>query len=155
MAIYIGIGSNLGDRLRNIHEALRELALPVYQMSSIYETEPLEYLAQAWFFNAVISVECDNSPRELLRHCQSVEVKLGRIRDIPKGPRTIDLDILFHHDAIVNEPDLILPHPQIPYRRFVLEPLAEIAPDLVHPVSGLTIRQLLAGCKDKSVVRIL
>jgi len=125
----------------------------VVAISSIYETEPVGYLEQPWFLNQVVCVDTALSPKELLDRCRQVESHMGRVREIPKGPRTIDLDILFYHDRILREPDLVIPHPAIPDRRFVLEPMNELASDFVHPVLQRRISELLFSCKDRSIVR--
>jgi 2-amino-4-hydroxy-6-hydroxymethyldihydropteridine diphosphokinase len=153
--IFLGLGSNLGDREQNLIEAKRLLFLQVLHSSSIYETEPVEYLNQPWFLNVVVEVEEGLTARELLVRCQEVEHRMGRQRNIPKGPRKIDLDVLFYNNLVLNDPDLIIPHPSIPERRFVLAPINEIAPDFTHPVLGKTIRQLLLDCSDHSIVRKL
>lgn len=153
--IFIGLGSNLGDRRLNLQRAAELLQVEILKNSSLYETEPVGYLQQPWFLNSVIWVQTELSPVDLLRRCQKVEKKLGRKRDIPKGPRTLDLDILFFNQVILNIPDLILPHPAIPERRFVLEPLNEIAPDFIHPVLLKTVSELLRDCPDQSIVRRL
>jgi 2-amino-4-hydroxy-6-hydroxymethyldihydropteridine diphosphokinase len=149
--VYIGLGSNLGDRRQNLETVIKEFR--VLKKSSIYETEPVDFLEQPWFLNMVIEIEASKSPQELLQFCQNVESKLGRTRDLPKGPRTLDLDILFYDDLVIQEPNLIVPHPGIPNRRFVLEPMCEIAPALIHPVLNLSIADLLFRCPDHSVVR--
>ena len=151
MAIYLGLGSNVGDRVTNLNRAFANFAL--LQQSSIYETEPVGFLDQPWFLNAVINIDSKLSPRALLEFCQKIENQMGRKRDILKGPRTIDIDLLFYDDLVLTAPDLILPHPQIQNRRFVLEPMNQIAPDFVHPVLKRTIRELLAASDDFSVVR--
>ncbi len=151
--IFLGIGCNLGDREQNLEEGKRLLSLKILKASSLYETEPVGYLDQPWFLNAVIQVEEALTVRELLTRCQSVEQQMGRKRDIPKGPRIIDVDILFYGELIMNEPDLIIPHPAIAERRFVLEPMNEIAPDFIHPVLEKTVRQLLLECPERSVVK--
>jgi 2-amino-4-hydroxy-6-hydroxymethyldihydropteridine diphosphokinase len=153
--IFIGLGSNLGDRRLNLQRAAELLQIEILKNSSLYETEPVGYLQQPWFLNSVIWVQTELSPVDLLRRCQEVEKKLGRKRDIPKGPRTLDLDVLFFNQVILNIPDLILPHPAIPERRFVLEPLNEIAPDFIHPVLLKIVSELLRDCPDQSIVRKL
>lgn len=153
--IFIALGSNLGDRLKNLQRAAELLQVEILKNSSLYETEPVGYLQQPWFLNSVIRVHTELSPVDLLRRCQEVEKKLGRKRDIPKGPRTLDLDILFFNQVILNMPDLILPHPAILERRFVLEPLNEIAPNFIHPVLHKTVSELLRDCPDQSIVKKL
>lgn len=151
--IFIALGSNLGERHQNLQSAVELLRVEILKSSSLYQTEPVGYLDQPWFLNSVISIRTDLSPVDLLRRCQEVEGKLGRKRDIPKGPRTADLDILFFDQLVLNTPELILPHPAIADRRFVLEPLNEIAPDFIHPVSRKRISELLQACPDQSIVR--
>ena len=153
--VFLGLGSNIGDREGNINEALRLSGLKVVHRSSLYETEPVGYLNQPWFLNCVVEVDTDLRPHELLRLCQSVEKALLRKREIPKGPRTIDLDLLFYRDLIQQDPVLTLPHPAIQDRKFVLEPLNEIAQDFIHPVLKKSITQLLLECLDESEVRRL
>jgi 2-amino-4-hydroxy-6-hydroxymethyldihydropteridine diphosphokinase len=153
--IFLGIGSNLGDRKQNLDQAKGLLSLNILRSSSLYETEPVGYLDQSWFYNAVIQIEGGLTAHELLHRCQYVERRMGRKRDIPKGPRVIDIDILFFGNVILNEPDLILPHPAIAERRFVLEPMNEIASNFVHPILNKTIHQLLLECPDTSVVKKL
>lgn len=153
--IFIALGSNLGDRRLNLQRATELLRVEILKSSSLYETEPVGYLDQPWFLNSVILIQTYLSPVDLLRRCQEVEEKLGRKRDIPKGPRTLDLDLLFFNQIILNTPELILPHPAIADRRFVLEPLNEIAPDFIHPVLHKTVSGLFRDCPDQSVVKKL
>ena len=129
------------------------LSIQILSSSSLYETEPVGYLDQPWFLNAVIQVEVALTSRELLNRIQQIEQLMGRKRDIPKGPRTIDIDILFYNDLVLNESDLIIPHPAVPERKFVLKPMDEIAAQFKHPVLHKTIHQLLAECPDRSIVR--
>ena len=151
--IFLGLGSNIGDRDSYLKEAIKLLGLPIVAISSVYETEPVDYLNQSWFLNQVLQCETSFHPLKLLAECQKVEKELGRTREISKGPRTIDIDLLFYNDEVISTPELTIPHPAIPQRRFVLVPLAEIAPDFVHPELNLTIRELLQRCPDKSEVK--
>jgi len=151
--IFLGLGSNIGDRASHLNEAIKLLGLPIVAISSFYETEPVDYLNQPWFLNQVLQCETSFHPLKLLAKCQEVENELGRTREIPKGPRTIDIDLLFYNDEILNTPELTIPHPAIPQRRFVLIPMNEIAAEFVHPQLNLTIRELLERCPDKSMVK--
>src|SRR5678815_4948107 len=153
---YLGLGSNLGDRQANLDDAVRRLAserVTVKRRSSIWETAPRDVLDQPWFLNQVIEVETDLFPRQLFQHIQRIEREMGRLKRIPKGPRPIDLDILLYGNAVVKSPDLEIPHPRMTERRFVLAPLAELAPDLRHPVVKRTIRELLADVAGQSATR--
>ena len=154
--VYIGLGSNLGDRAANLQEALQRISglLCIEAVSSIYETEPVEYEAQGWFLNMVIQCATRLSPQVLLEKLQDIEAAMGRQRDIDKGPRTIDLDILLYGDAVISTGQLTVPHPHLPERAFVLAPLAEIAPGLVHPLLCINMAALLSavGC-HKQVVK--
>ena len=127
---YLSAGSNLGDRKQNLTYALASLEkqTTIRQVSSFFETEPVGYGNQPWFLNLAIEIETCLTPPELLNLCQEIEKSCGRIRTFPNAPRTLDLDILLFEDRVMNDKDLILPHPRLPERRFVLEPLAQIAP---------------------------
>ena len=152
---FLGLGSNLGNRRVNIDEAirhLRERGNPLVQASPVYQTEPVGFVPQGWFLNLAVRIETRLAPVNLLGLCQEVEASLGRERTARPGPRTIDLDILFYDDLILSEPNLIIPHPRLHLRRFVLIPLSDIARDLVHPVLHQTIGDLLSQCSDRAEV---
>jgi 2-amino-4-hydroxy-6-hydroxymethyldihydropteridine diphosphokinase len=154
---YIGLGSNLGDRAGYLLLAVRgmlDAGLDVIRLSSIYETEPVEYEQQPPFLNMVAELRGSTlpTPEQTLARLLRIEYLLGRTRDVPLGPRTIDLDLLIFKDSHSNTDFLKLPHPRIAARRFVLVPLAEIVPNLVHPVLGKPIRELLAHTEDSSSV---
>jgi 2-amino-4-hydroxy-6-hydroxymethyldihydropteridine diphosphokinase len=143
--VYLSLGSNVGDRAGNLREALRRLGElgEVAAVSSYYETEPVDFLAQPWFLNCAVVVATDKMPRQFLGALQKIEQEMGRKRVQPKGPRVIDLDILMFGSAVVDTAQLTIPHPAMHERRFVLEPLAEIAPEARHPVFKRTVRELL------------
>ena len=144
---YLGLGSNIEDKRENLRLArawLQTDAVRIVRESSVYRTSPVDYLEQDWFLNQILAVETRLSPADLFAHCLQIEYKIGRERTIDKGPRTIDIDLLFYDDAIINHFDLVVPHPRIAERKFVLVPMAEIAPEYIHPVYRKTIRDLLA-----------
>jgi 2-amino-4-hydroxy-6-hydroxymethyldihydropteridine diphosphokinase len=154
--VYLSLGSNLGDRAAHIEQALARLAeknVRIIKRSSFYETEPVEFLAQGWFLNIAVEAETELTPRQLLHVIRNVELELGRERIVQSGPRTIDIDILLFGTNIVSAADLEIPHPRMTERQFVLVPLAEIAPTLLHPVLRLTMSELLAATKDRSQVK--
>ena len=155
--IYLSLGSNIGDREANLRKAVEQLAsqdMRVLHTSRIYETEPVDYVDQAWFLNQVVEAETTLFPMQLLTRVGRVERDLGRKRTVRKGPRTIDIDILFYGAAVVETKRLEIPHPRIAERRFVLVPLAELAPDLRHPVTHRTVRQMLESAPP-AVVRAM
>ncbi len=154
--VYLSLGSNLGDRepaLRQAVAALGPAGIRVLRVSSVYESEPVDVRDQPWFLNVVVEAETDLFPRQLLARTQSIERKMGRVRTRPKGPRTIDIDMLLYGDAVIDSTDLAVPHPRMGERRFVLEPLAELAPDLRHPVTRATVREMLASVKAQVVTK--
>ena len=155
--VYLSLGSNLDDRAKNLSDAIAALANPrvrVVRVSSVYETEPVGYLEQPWFLNCAVQVETELGALELLRALRGIETQMGSKKLIAKGPRQIDMDILLYGNEVIDTPELQVPHPRMHLRRFVLQPLAEIAPDTQHPVSHLSIADLLARTPDKSAVRV-
>jgi 2-amino-4-hydroxy-6-hydroxymethyldihydropteridine diphosphokinase len=153
--VFIGLGANIGDREGSLAEAVRRLEAevgPVVLRSSTYRTDPVEVVDQAEFLNQVVAIETAFPPAALLARLLAIERGMGRVRARDKGPRTIDLDLLLHGGAIVREPGLEVPHPRLHLRRFVLVPLAEIAPNLAHPVLGEAMRALLERCPDRARV---
>jgi len=158
--VYLSLGSNLGDRAANLDHAIAALAgaqLRVLRRSFIYETEPVDVVDQPWFLNLVVEAEsplAPLAPLTLLRELQAIERRMGRERTTPRGPRVIDLDILLYGAHVIASPELEIPHPRMASRRFVLVPLAELAPKLRHPSRGATILELLAATRDASRVNL-
>jgi len=153
---YLALGSNLGDRAENLREAVRRLEAPdlrIKKRSSIYETAPRYVLDQGEYLNAVVEIETDLFPIQLLKRARKVEQAMGRERLMVNGPRNIDIDILFYGRIVIDTPDLKVPHPRMPERRFVLEPLEEIAPELRHPLTGKTAAEMSAALESQGVRR--
>lgn len=142
--VYLSLGSNLGDRAAHLRQAIEQLKLlgDVVAVSALYETEPIEFTRQPWFLNCAVKLETEKLPQQLLAAVLRIEGEMGRKRTVDKGPRVIDIDILLLGSAIIDTPQLTVPHPALHERRFVLEPLAEIAPDARHPALQKTVREL-------------
>lgn len=160
--VFIGFGSNVGDRVDFCDRAVTLLSLlphsQVRGVSLLYETEPVYDHAQpgdGWFLNGVVELETEVTPRSLLTVLREIERSLGRDDDNRSGPRTIDLDILFYGQQIIDDPELVVPHPRLHQRRFVLMPLSELDPLWVHPTRQRTVSQMLAEVQDQSEVRLL
>jgi len=151
--VYLALGTNLGDRLTNLRAALGAFALDVIVKaeSPVYETEPWGYADQPAFLNMVVCAETDLSPIELLTHLKALEQTLGRIPTFRNGPRLIDVDILFYDGLVLDTPSLVLPHPRLHERAFVLVPLADLAPGLVHPRLGRSVSQLVETVDRRGV----
>ena len=150
VTVYLGLGSNIGDRQDNLNRALDFLSqrLRIEQVSSVYDTEPVGNVEQPHFLNMVCQVNTRLASRDLLILAKSIESKLGRTHGKSNAPRPIDIDILFYGDQVIETPELIIPHPRLTERAFVLIPLAEIALGLVHPVSGKTVKQLVKEVRE-------
>ncbi len=160
--VFIGFGSNVGNRLDFCDRAVTLLGLlphsQVLAVSSLYETEPVDDAGapgEGWFLNGVVQIETEVTPQSLLTVCREIEKSLGRDPEHRSGPRTLDLDVLLYGDRVIQEQELVVPHPRLQLRRFVLEPLVEIEPALVHPVLKQSVSQLLARLTDKHQVRKL
>lgn len=157
--VYIGLGSNVGDRVDYLKRAIDLLdkhpLISVRKVSAFYETEPLEYPDQEWFVNAVVEVSTEMPPMALLDALQGIEKQLQRQRTMRWGPRTIDLDVLLYGDELIAEPRLQVPHIRMHDRAFVLVPMADIAPEVMHPVIGISIRELLDGLPKMTEVHPL
>ena len=153
--VYLSLGSNIGDRAGHLNAAIERLESlgKVVAASSFYETEPVEVTAQPWFLNGVVALETEKMPRQLIAAILDLEQKMGRRRVQKKGPRTIDIDILLFGNSVIDMPGLTVPHPAMHERRFVLQPLAEIAPDVLHPVLKKKVRDLLAALPPGQAVK--
>ncbi len=153
---HIGLGSNLGDRLATLRAAVQHLEPlgRITAVSRLYDTEPIGYLEQPRFLNAVVALETELTPIDLLDALLDIERDLGRTRSFPNAPRTLDLDLLLVDELTLDTPELTLPHPRLHERAFVLVPLVELVPEMVHPVSRQTIRQLLHLLPDRGSVEV-
>ena len=154
--VYFSLGSNVGDREANLRAAtaaLGDAGVRVTRESSFYETEPVDFLEQAWFLNCAVEGETELPALELLRALRGIELQMGSKKLVAKGPRLIDMDILLYGAEMIDAPELQVPHPRMHLRRFVLVPLAEIAPEAAHPSSKKTVKQLLEETPDRSTVR--
>lgn len=155
MRYFLSLGSNLGHKYHNLVQALSLLKkekIKILKNSSIYETQPVDYLQQPKFYNQVVEVETVLKPLDLLELIKKIEGKMGRKDNVPKGPRIIDIDILLAEDFVLSSDRLTIPHPRLSQRNFVLIPLAEISPESCHPVLKKTIKELLDSSKDTAQV---
>jgi 2-amino-4-hydroxy-6-hydroxymethyldihydropteridine diphosphokinase len=152
---YLSLGSNVGDRAEQLRDAQAQLSAAgrVVATSSLYETEPVEFTAQPWFLNCALALETEKTPQQLMSTILGIEQEMGRRRMQKKGPRSIDIDILLFGDAVIDSPELTVPHPAMHQRRFVLDPLAEIASEVQHPLLRKTIRELLDALPAGQAVR--
>jgi len=155
--VYLSLGSNLGDREANLRTAIEKLGEfgNIAAVSSFYETEPVEVTAQPWFVNCAVKLDTEKMPRQLISAILALEQSMGRQRKQQKGPRTIDIDILLFGSSVIDIPSLTVPHPHLHERRFVLEPLAEIAPDVRHPIFKRSMRELRDALPPGQTVRKL
>lgn len=158
MTAYLGLGSNMGDRAANLRNAVRllsEESVTITARSRIYETLPVGDTSQERFYNAAIGVETGTTPRALLDRCLEIETMMGRVRTARRGPRIIDIDILMCDGAVIDAEQLTVPHPRMHERAFVLKPLADIAPDAVHPILDLSIGDLLERADTSGICGIV
>jgi 2-amino-4-hydroxy-6-hydroxymethyldihydropteridine diphosphokinase len=153
--VYLSLGSNVGDRAANLRTAINRVSSlgDVMAVSSFYETEPVEFAAQPWFLNCAVELDTEKMPKQLLAGILDIEREMGRRRVQKKGPRTLDIDILLFGNSIIQTKGLTIPHPAMHERRFVLEPLAEIAPEARHPVIKRTVRELRDALPPGQAVR--
>jgi 2-amino-4-hydroxy-6-hydroxymethyldihydropteridine diphosphokinase len=154
--VYIALGTNLGNRLANLREAIESMPPEVIVLaeSNVYETPPWGYVDQPAFLNMVVKAETELEPEPLLEYLKQIEVELGREQNFRWGPRLIDLDILFYDDLVLDSPPLVVPHPRLQERAFVLVPLAEVAPEMLHPNLKRRISDLLSDVEVQGIVRI-
>ena len=155
--VYLSLGSNIGDREGHLRKALEQLTaggVRVLRVSPVYETEPVDVTGQGWFLNQVAEAGTELFPLQLLAAAMRIERALGRVRTLPKGPRTIDIDILLYGSSRVKTAGLEIPHPRMAERRFVLAPLADLAPDLRHPITGKSVREMLDGVAHQVARRL-
>jgi 2-amino-4-hydroxy-6-hydroxymethyldihydropteridine diphosphokinase len=153
---YLSLGSNLGDREKNLRDAIAELpgaGAQVRRVSSLYETEPVDFTEQPWFLNCAVEAETELPALDLLRSLRAIELRLGSKKEFAKGPRLLDIDVLLYGGAMIDTPELQVPHPRMTQRRFVLAPLAELASELRHPSWNATVAGMLAQLDDRNVVR--
>jgi 2-amino-4-hydroxy-6-hydroxymethyldihydropteridine diphosphokinase len=154
--VYLSLGSNVGDREKNLRAAIAALAeVRVTRVSSFYETEPVDLREQPWFLNCIVEGTTKTAGLELLHALREIERRMGSQKLVPKGPRLIDMDILLYGDETIHTPELQVPHPRMLLRKFVLVPLTEIAPNVKHPSWNGTAAEMLAETPDQSQVRRL
>jgi 2-amino-4-hydroxy-6-hydroxymethyldihydropteridine diphosphokinase len=151
--VFIALGSNIGDRKENLQVAIDSLQpeVQLLQCSPVYETPPWGYLDQPKFLNQVIKAETNLTPTDLLKYLKAIESQVGRLETFRYGPRLIDLDLLFYDEEIIDLPPLIVPHPRMEKRAFVLKPLADLAPEFVHPLLNIPVADLLADSDQEGV----
>ena len=155
--VYLGLGSNVGDRQAMLQAAIDQLQAPdlsIVRASSAYETEPMDVPGQPWFLNLVIEAQTDLFPMQLLARIGKIEQRLGRRRTLPKGPRSIDIDILLYGNFVIQTSSLVIPHERLAQRRFVLAPLVELAPDLRDPRTRRSMRELLGAISGQTVRKV-
>lgn len=155
--VYLALGSNLGDRLANLKQAIAALTpqLDVKAKSQVYETPPWGYEDQPKFLNQVVKAKTYLEPEPLLKHLKRLEVALGRQESFPNGPRLIDIDILFYDELILYSPSLVIPHPRLHERAFVLLPLMDLDPELIHPVNKKSVREMAAACNLEGIEKVV
>ena len=157
--IYLSLGSNLGDKLQNIEAAIELIGRQLgshLEVSRIFESTPWGYSSENLFYNCCLSIVTRLEPLPLMEEILSIEKTLGRKRGVEGySDRLIDIDLLFYEEEILDHPQLKVPHPSLEQRRFVLEPLSDIAPNLVHPIEGITVREMLKRCTDPGVIKVL